>query len=434
MLFSNRVLKFLFFTALFFFFLLGLAVFFRGLLNNLEKTDALGEWLINFQGGFVRRGILGELLYKGYLFFGANPVLVLKVVSILFILWISALVLFVFKQIGIPYYYIVFPLISVTLFYYQPYFSGFRKDPIQLVLVFYSLSYLKKYLDQEKISFLIIWQFLLILGLFIHEAFLFYAVGIQVLLFLLAKESTFSWRILRKIGVLFPIFLAVILNFTQKGNELVASQIWNSWGSLFQKEFGPNASMYDYVSLKGLTWSLNHAVGLHLDINFIRRDSLGVPAFSYIFPVLFVMLYVYSTVKFRAMEASPKTQFTAFVCIWLTVLVCMLPLFTVLSCDFARLFTYLNISSLFVFYFFSTYFVGLKSPLNMLNPFAKWIANFYDHPRMKWMYNPVVFILIVFFFLTYSNFGFQTYTAFDNSIAGRLLQKIFSVWEKFSNY
>ena len=44
------------------------------LFDNLKNLDAweYGEWLINYQAGFVRRGLPGEIIYKFSLLIGDN--------------------------------------------------------------------------------------------------------------------------------------------------------------------------------------------------------------------------------------------------------------------------------------------------------------------------------------------------------------------------
>ena len=58
----NNLDKYLFITFVFF-------IISGGIMNTLSNKTYLndswtiGEWLINYQGGFVRRGFIGEIIY-----------------------------------------------------------------------------------------------------------------------------------------------------------------------------------------------------------------------------------------------------------------------------------------------------------------------------------------------------------------------------------
>ena len=49
-----------------------LSVYYLMGLNIVITNNAIAEWLINYQGGFVRRGFLGEFIYQISLFFKLN--------------------------------------------------------------------------------------------------------------------------------------------------------------------------------------------------------------------------------------------------------------------------------------------------------------------------------------------------------------------------
>ena len=49
-----------------------LTVYYLMGLNIVITNNSMAEWLINYQGGFVRRGFLGEIIYQLSLFFKLN--------------------------------------------------------------------------------------------------------------------------------------------------------------------------------------------------------------------------------------------------------------------------------------------------------------------------------------------------------------------------
>jgi len=96
---------------------------------------AFGDWLINYQGGFVRRGLLGEAVYAVHLLFGGNPgfyVLVLQLALYSVFLLFSFLLLR--RQNIVAYAPLV--LVPFTFMYHDE--VGFRKE--QIFLTFMAIS------------------------------------------------------------------------------------------------------------------------------------------------------------------------------------------------------------------------------------------------------------------------------------------------------
>ena len=69
-------------------FIFCLLIIIGGLLNTLSNKTYLddswtiGEWLINYQGGFVRRGLLGEAIYLLCNVIKISPIYVIWLISI----------------------------------------------------------------------------------------------------------------------------------------------------------------------------------------------------------------------------------------------------------------------------------------------------------------------------------------------------------------
>ena len=53
-----------FYLLYYFIFLFIVTFYYLITLNVVETYNAMTEWLINYQGGFVRRGFFGEVLFK----------------------------------------------------------------------------------------------------------------------------------------------------------------------------------------------------------------------------------------------------------------------------------------------------------------------------------------------------------------------------------
>lgn len=126
---------------------LGLPVVFvfflgSGITNTLGRYRrhdpwSFGDWLINYQGGFVRRGLLGEIVYRLYEASGVGPGL--QILAIQILLFAGMLVfsyLLLRKQRSLPYA----PLIFVPfVFMYHSNGPGLRKEQLFLTLMAFAV-------------------------------------------------------------------------------------------------------------------------------------------------------------------------------------------------------------------------------------------------------------------------------------------------------
>ena len=59
-----KIIFSLYLTILLFF-----IVFFLASVHNSSTNNSMAEWVINYQGGFTRRGLLGEIIFQISIFF-----------------------------------------------------------------------------------------------------------------------------------------------------------------------------------------------------------------------------------------------------------------------------------------------------------------------------------------------------------------------------
>src|SRR5690606_40756680 len=139
-----------------------------------------------------------------------------------------------------------------------------------------------------------------------------------------------------------------------------------------------------------------------LDLNFFNTDNFGIPGIFFFLLIFVVIIYVFANCNFKYPKLSQQENFEIFITIWLSVFMLMLPLFTVLSCDYLRLFAYLNLTTIFIYDKFSGIIAKNTGVLNALRPFSNRISATVYNPRNKWIFNKGIYIFTIFFFLTYS--------------------------------
>jgi len=217
-----------------------------------ENQYAFNELFINYQFGFIRRGLLGEIFYQFYKQLQIEPK---KFFSIIFLLLHLILIIFYFlllKKWKKYNFFLIIIILSpaLNLFYIYEREVYFIKDVFSNITIFLH-GFIASNLILNKISiekynnylkFLII-PFL-IFSLLIHELQFFYT-PIHVLFSCICFKKKFAQtNILKKILKIYGIItVPIIIIFICRGNEQQATQI----SQLLEVEFGINIHSQIYA-------------------------------------------------------------------------------------------------------------------------------------------------------------------------------------------
>jgi len=217
---SNKEIKNVdYFLSIAFFILIILG----GLLNTLSNKTYLndswtiGEWLINYQGGFVRRGFLGEGIYFLCNAIEVSPIFVIWFISITsYILLVKFTITEAKDKVSVVF------LLSPCVFL-APVIGDFliRKDILLLLIFLFNLKILKSH--NPNTLFL---NILNIFGILIHESFAIYALPIQLFVFSNKLDIVKTKIILFKF---LPSILFFISCLIFKGDQSQAMVIHQSW-------------------------------------------------------------------------------------------------------------------------------------------------------------------------------------------------------------
>lgn len=192
--------------------------------SGYKQAWNASEWLINYQGGFVRRGLRGEIIFQLFNRFHLDPFTAIQAITGFSLV---ALFVFFFKRFISKGYPIL--LIPSILLLGNPIINKFwiRPDCI-LCLLFVAIVYL----IHKKPTLYILWiNVFTIIGLLIHEIFIFIFVPITVLLlFEELKSKSAPYTILKVSLSLLPSTICFFLVFLFNGSEEIVSKVWQSWG------------------------------------------------------------------------------------------------------------------------------------------------------------------------------------------------------------
>jgi len=331
-------------TAYVLFLLSLLILFIKQLFKSYSyESNLTSEFLINYQGGFVRRGLMGEILLFFAKNFDINIEWTIKIVCMLALVVVCFLFIKLFLKKGYSLY-----ILPLCFFLGSGILSGFwiRKDYL-FFCFFIPVLYLY---NKNNLSVFAKMVFINILAIFIilsHEVFAFFALPILYLLLFnqykakgILRSSVFSFL------CLLPSIFAFVLTILYHGDPQTAQSIWASWSGILDKE----TSRIGW-SVSAIGWSSKSAIIMHLKINFLYKDQ-GILYFLMWF-VTFPVVYYISTnalLTFRKNDTVFTNQHkTVLSSILIFQLLCLSPVFIALSCDYIRTFFYWIASSYAVF-------------------------------------------------------------------------------------
>lgn len=314
-------------------------------------ADVITEWLINYQGGFVRRGLTGEVLLQICSLW--NIPIVWLVVALYFIgvLILVGILMKVSRKIpGLLY------LLSYPIFLYV--FAGFRlliarRDAWLLILAFFVFGLLQKYMKEQNLTQLIGLNILLCFGLLIHEASIFYTFSLVLVtsfvMFYKANHDLMR-SAARMLLLWWPVIVVLLLVSVYHGDARSAKLIADSWKPFLDNVTLSGTSAYDFME-----WSVTDA---------IRETSQSWFTISWGIPVVLLNLYVivgtyylvthasvfhsflhYQKNCWNKLELSVKTG-----AIMIVQGICLSPLALLFMSDLSRVLAYWTISSVMASY------------------------------------------------------------------------------------
>jgi len=383
------------------------------------KPFALGSWnisefLINYECGFVRRGLTGEILFflTKYLHFD-----VIWTVKILCLALFSILLLFFvkkFKNQGYSLY--VIPLCFFTGALVINYDYWVRKDCL-LMLIF--IAILKILIDSDQKFFIKILyiNILVIIAILIHEVFVFLILPVLFLLLtchFFKKKALLKSTCLSGLCIAFPaiVFLLTVFNH---GTPEISQCIWESWLKLMGLELSP---VDRYNGLGGIGWSAGGTFFSVFKSSFLYNYHGIYSGFEWIvtFPVIY---YLSSNLPFfNTKNRFDNKQKTCLSAVILFQFIVLLPVLLFLMNDYGRV---------SFFWMGSAYAINLIVPPQVItNTFPKFYINWVDklNQKMNKLLPPtwnVLIILILFTGLNFTNGDFAASNIMKSSVIYHLI-------------
>lgn len=298
----------------------------EGLSHGFATNESyLTEFLINYEGGFVRRGLLGQLLLEFCKATEWSPVLIPVIFSVTIFCIVIVFYFLQFRKRHINWWILLCPLMFGMAL------DVVRKDYLTYIMAIFMLYLIGK--NKIKSSQYFITLLIIVFGLFVHEAFIFY--GVPLILLIIYQNST--KRLFGVIAIGVAIFTFSLLAY-YKGNYEIATEIIHSWDGM-----GPDNTplvISRENSIGSIGWDTVFAIKYHIHRNF---NCPGFGWYGLIWQPLIMIVTYYFIMNFTAVFSdirySDKTR-TVISSLAAFNLICLLPMFLFLSCDYGRLYQY----------------------------------------------------------------------------------------------
>lgn len=359
--------------------------------GELEVSD----WLINYQGGFVRRGLIGELLWQAYQWHPYSVKHILLIVQFSSFALFAWLIWRIFRHKRWSLLPILLPFACVIMK-----LSFYRRDFLMLLFCYAVYTSFFRYLSAGKVRWLLLSIFLMILSIVIYEPIFFVMVPILVWIYWQHIEGTFFKR-LWKISLVFALpIIGMALVCTYSSSVAIAEAINASWQALFDAY--PQEETFHYPhSIRAFSFlkqSTSEVVLFHLRLNFFYREgwrwiaSLCALVTLLIFSYLLIARVL--TVDSQRKEVKTSSDSALLSNLMLFQMVMMIPMFTVLSCDYGRTIPYCIYTSFILAYQLQRNNINsLQIPL--ISSFSKkTLSLFARYPRLN---NPLIYFALILF-------------------------------------
>ena len=366
----------------------------------------ISDWLINYEGGFVRRGLMGSLLFGLY---QIHPYPVRYAILILYVLGfltICGFLVSIFKKEGMSVFILPF---SICLYYsFACDLIWTRRDYWALMIalgIYY--SYFKLF-TTSSFKWYLLFVFLSVFTLLMHEASFFFTFPMLLIHSVRQMFSTQSherWRCMRFFFLWLPVFLVLILIIVNKGNAQLMYAIWDSWESCF-KAYPMKSGIIPQIGIgvNFLSITSLDAIQLHVRLVWLGLFAPYVPSLPFTVSII-VGVYYFVTrlntvdLKFYSLKAIDNVLLSN---IMLIQFVCLFPMFGFLSCDLGRVIPYWVITSLFLYYVLKQKQPDFFFP-KLLNNLSVWLQE--KIGSVQALNNPWVYCCLLFFLPLNSYYG-----------------------------
>lgn len=390
MIFSNKNAYYInkILTVIFFVIICFIAVYSFVFVPEYE-TYQISDWMINYQGGFVRRGLIGQILLLANHIHVYNFRYAVLIIELIFYVLFFFFTFKIFSKYNWSLLGAMFLIACSTTS-----IAVYRRDFMMLCLCYFVYKNFFKYIKNNNNTALILSLVIMLISIIIYEPVFFVMVPILILQY---------WNKNKNIIKTFSVFsiplLCIILSCIYNGTKEQADIIWQSWlPYITQSGDFLNGNIGEAVRFLGLNNS--EVLKMHFEINLGNDALLRITTLIIVFCLAFFLCTHIPSVndKNKILECNKqKNELSKIVIFQLLI---QLPLFIGLSCDYGRTIPMSIYTSFFLFHFSNE--KGIKlNVTNIINKVSDKIMNIFNSHSIfsnAWVY---IVLILVFPFHTF---------------------------------
>jgi hypothetical protein len=314
----------------------------------------VSDWLINYEGGFVRRGLIGQILY---ILYQIHPYPIRYAIVILYMAGfglLSWILVRIFKKEGMSVFILPF---TICLYYsFACDLLWTRRDYWALVialLIYYSyFRFLRYHTTKYYFFFFSFSAFTLLM----HEASFFFSFPILII-----HSCCITIHGLRNKGMSqlklsalwIPVLLLFIMIVLHKGDADIMASIWKSWKPCFEAYPMKNGNYPKVgIGVGFLNMASVDAILLHIRLTWLNVFAPYVPSLPFTIYVIVSIYYLVTRINTVDLKLFNLRNIDHVLLsnILIIQFVCLFPMFGFLSCDLGRIVPYWVISSLLLYH------------------------------------------------------------------------------------
>lgn len=321
---------------------------------NIYEPFGISDWLINYQGGFVRRGLLGELLFQLYNWHPFPVVYIIIGISTTCLIGLTSLLVCLFRRMGWPVLLLLFPI----FLYYRLYGLGFgilgsRRDTMMMLLAFLLFWQYKKYIVVGEVNKVIRVWLLSILILLLYEGVFFPIFPFLALHTVMHYRSSIYLMFKNLFFVWWPVAVLLIVIIIWHGNRETPELIWQSWIPMFrQYPYGYNLPDIG-IGVSWLVGTINSNFNFAFNTTWLSEFGSYVPVWPFNIYVLLAVYYLFTRMDILVMNNHFQYERRIQVSNILTLqMIFVFPMLGIIANDWFRSIPYCCITSCFLCYLF----------------------------------------------------------------------------------
>ncbi len=359
----------------------------------------ISDWLINYEGGFVRRGLIGQILFFLYQIYPYPVRYAIVILYTIGFIAISCFLVRIFKKEGMSIFILPF---TICLYYsFACDLIWTRRDYWALIVAFL-IYYLYFRLTQTlNIKNYISFFFLSAFTLLMHEASFFFTFPILIIhscCVAISRSRNKGFSLMRMSAIWIPVLFLFMMIVLHKGNADIMAAIWKSWEPCFHA-YPMKSGNYPHlgIGVGFLNMTSLDAILLHIKLTWLNVFAPYVPSLPFTIYVIVCVYYLVSRLntvdlKFFKLKEVDNILLSN---VLIIQFVCLFPMFGFLSCDLGRVIPYWVISSLLLYHVIKKQENSFVVP-RFLNRFSVWAQEQIDSVKilnMPWLYCLMILFL-----------------------------------------